>query len=783
MILESDVRWIWGSNLPEKDVYCAFRKEFFYEASMGRVFVELAADSTFALFVNGVRIPGSQFSDYPMQRTYSTLEITHAVRHGNNAIGIEVHYLGEKFHVYLPGTASLKAAVFSDKGKICVTDESWKCALAPGYRSGSGRVFTFQAGYIFDYDMSKAENWTDVGYDDSGWGNARVYSKEEYDPELSIRPVPQLLEFPEPDEKLCTCGTLLRFENESHTPAQASQADYLKAEEPWDCFNFGEPWEVNPWLLNISAGKSQWEYWSLKEVPANANGRYAIYDLGKEYCGYLKLKLKGSAGTIIDITNGEHLTRGRLLADRGRYNFTDRYVCADGEQEFIFPHRRYGCRYIELHITNITGPLEIGYAGIRPVQLPLPQESGFSSEDGELRRIDEISKRTMMLCMHEHYEDCPWREQALWNFDARIQMFVGYYLWGNYDFAATSLELMRRSYSNGFLSLTEPGISTRTIPMFSLAYIVALYERLLFGGAWNGMEKHLETVDKILDYAMSRKDGDFYYLEKDPKRLWHFYEWQGDLSHVETFPQSTWNIYLCEAMKAAAELHRFAGDAKRASELSEAAANLGGAVEGYFRDEQNYTLYKPGENEKHYELIQLLMLANKLVPEERKAVLWKALNAGYLMPVTSANLIFMLNGLMDCTPEARQFCDRRLMDMYRTMLNAGASTVWETEKGFRDMGGCGSLCHAWSAIAVAYERRYLLGVRPLDVAFGKYEVKIFPGHLTHAEGSVPTPRGMIYVKWSQRTDGLEIQVKSPEGCEIVKNEYPEYPVHSWHIEN
>lgn len=38
--------------------------------------------------------------------------------------------------------------------------------------------------------------------------------------------------------------------------------------------------------------------------------------------------------------------------------------------------------------------------------------------------------------MHEHYEDYPWREQALYAFDSRNQALYGYYAFGNYDFAA-----------------------------------------------------------------------------------------------------------------------------------------------------------------------------------------------------------------------------------------------------------------------------------------------------------------------------------------------------------
>ena len=39
---------------------------------------------------------------------------------------------------------------------------------------------------------------------------------------------------------------------------------------------------------------------------------------------------------------------------------------------------------------------------------------------------------------------------------------------------------------------------------------------------------------------------------------------------------------------------------------------------------------------------------------------------------------------------------------YGYMLEQGGTTFWETEKGWQDFDGAGSLCHGWSAIPVFY---------------------------------------------------------------------------------
>lgn len=55
------------------------------------------------------------------------------------------------------------------------------------------------------------------------------------------------------------------------------------------------------------------------------------------------------------------------------------------------------------------------------------QRIGRKFEDKTMRKIYDVSVYTLRQCMHEHYEDCPWREQALYTMDSRNQMLCGYY--------------------------------------------------------------------------------------------------------------------------------------------------------------------------------------------------------------------------------------------------------------------------------------------------------------------------------------------------------------------
>ena len=103
--------------------------------------------------------------------------------------------------------------------------------------------------------------------------------------------------------------------------------------------------------------------------------------------------------------------------------------------------RRIAGRYMEVFCDM---PVEIGYIGIRPVFYPVKlQKRTFA--DPLMQRIYDVSVDTLRMCMHEHYEDCPWREQALYALDSRNQMLCGYYAFKGHEFQRSSLLMIAKN--------------------------------------------------------------------------------------------------------------------------------------------------------------------------------------------------------------------------------------------------------------------------------------------------------------------------------------------------
>jgi hypothetical protein len=63
---------------------------------------------------------------------------------------------------------------------------------------------------------------------------------------------------------------------------------------------------------------------------------------------------------------------------------------------------------------------------------------------------------------------------------------------------------------------------------------------------------------------------------------------------------------------------------------------------------------------------------------------------------------YLYDALLQTDVNFLEFIIGDIKKKYGRMLDEGATTFWETEKGWRDFDNAGSLCHGWSAIPAYY---------------------------------------------------------------------------------
>ncbi|MEI8245300.1 MAG: family 78 glycoside hydrolase catalytic domain [Lentisphaerota bacterium] len=760
-----NARWIWRKPAEDDEhQYVCFRKEFSADdISRGKLYI--SADTDFVAYLNGQEIGRGQFSDYPEEKTYSEFQIESLLTPGMNVLCVLAYYCGADFSTYRKGRAGI-IAVLKNRAFEIVSDGSWKCIQAQAFQSGGLPRLTAQLGFVTMFDARNDSDWTNPDFDDSPWPAAEVRAGiiDGFWNKLSLRPVPPLTIGKRIPVQVVMQGVILR-KLELETFADTVAHDMMGHYPVSRIFEGIE----SEYISHLTLDGAEHAL-TFKPPEAPANGSFVVADLGSENTGFIDIELTAAAGTVIDISHGEHLLDGKVRNKIGPRNFTDRYICKDGLNHYVLPFRRIGGRYIQLNITCMKSPVSISYIGLRPLSLPLPPRGYFQSGDTLADRNYDIGVRTLELCMHEHYEDCPWREQALYTYDSRNQMLYGYYVWGNYDFAAVSLDLLGRGIrSDGLLELCAPAKVPITIPIFSFVWVAALKEYWLHSGSdtlFHKFDAQIEFMIGKIQELYNPKNG-LYRLKAD-KEMWHFYEWIPGLSGMGTSDNeyhAPYHLYFYEMLCSYAKMLQWSGQNSKAVKYLDMAAELQCVINRSFWDSLHNcyaTKLINGNLQERHEHIQVLAVYNKIVPEEKLPLLLQSIYSEKLAPMTFSAMPYMLRSMMLQTSEARKYVAAKLAGSFYPIVLSGATSLWETPTGAADFDGAGSLCHAWSSLPVYYYHAWVLGVRPLEPGFKKFLLSPCSGGFNAVKGSVATPSGFINVKWRESQNGLQLTATGPE---------------------
>ncbi len=446
-----------------------------------------------------------------------------------------------------------------------------------------------------------------------------------------------------------------------------------------------------------------------------------IYDLGRETVGYFGIRFRAPRGAVVTVHWSEHLREtpdaphGRtVVSSIGGRDFTLTLIASGDWDDFSNHMRRLGCRYLRV---TCDAPLVIERIGLYEAQYPvqvLPYDAGSCLR----RRIYDTCVRTLRLCMFEHYEDCPWREQSLYNMDSRNQMLCGYLAFGETRFARASLELFGQDRrGDGLLNICAPCRLGPPIPSFSLIYPIQMREYLdvsddlaLIRAYYGKMEAIFEAFE-----CRARTDG---LVPAFPERegYWNFYEWSPTLDGYDKSIHDTGAVDLCLnallsiAMTNMAHMAECLGYAEEAAGYVRQAEAINKAIRKVFYDEATglyrTTTARPGASMLG---CALAILCGAATPgQAREICAYLAAHDPMLVPVSLSMKVWVYDALLATDENA--YASHVLADIdgtYERMLACGATSFWETKKGAADFGWAGSLCHGWSAIPILYYHRLL----------------------------------------------------------------------------
>lgn len=430
-----------------------------------------------------------------------------------------------------------------------------------------------------------------------------------------------------------------------------------------------------------------------------------ILDFYKETVGFLDLDFYSDCEQKITFSYAEHLTDGKVQRFVETRDFSVEYVAKKGENKYLNPFLRLGCRYLQIESES---PIKINYVGLNKVVYPFSEKKELAIE-GDLKKIYQTAKYTLKMCAHDHYEDNPWREQAMYVLDSRNQMLCGYYLFDDNEYQRASLVTISKSQQeDGLLAICAPSSKKTAIPSFSLNFPVAVEEYISHTGDKGILNEVYGVCKDIINIFISRIDENDL-ISQFPYPYWNFYEWtkccgnSADLGRTENDEfvvkyDLLINTLFLYSLNSFEKLAKIMGE-----EISVDKEGIKKAVNREFLIDGKYVIDK--------DCMVCTKLGNSLAiltgVAQNPTELANKIKIGEGMEdITLSTATFMYDALLQADKNNVDFVLSDIRKKYNYMLDCGATTFWETIVGAKDFGNAGSLCHGWSAVPIYYFHKF-----------------------------------------------------------------------------
>ncbi len=549
---------------------------------------------------------------------------------------------------------------------------------------------------------------------------------------------------------------LLKFKKKFHFPGEKSEA----AADIWN-LTFSQ--KTAPGVPKIDNLESMFvDNGEFATVHPSEKDVEILLDFGQELVGYTEFEVDASAGVVMDFNCFEAINDGVIQWTWGnRSSF--RYVTRQGRQHFVTDWRR-GYRYVAMTLRNVTQPLKIRYIRTLMSTYPAVERGDFQCSDDRLNRIWKVGRHTLLCCMEDVFTDCPTYEQTYWVGDGRNEALISYIAYGEWPLAARCVKLPAQSLFRSKLPESQvPSGWQNILTAWSLLWVQMAHEYWLHSGDIGTLEEIYPSIAQTMRACKELSENEYKLLRID---AWNMFDWAGMDNGHQLVTHN--NMFLLAALKRTIEMAQVLSRQEDIPEWQAFAKQIRTNINNHLWSDPLGcyvdSIHDDGTQSKVIsQQTNTLALLYDVAPPERAARI-----TGYTTNppedmVTFGSPFAMFYLLEELAKEGR-FSDivDIIRDRWGFMLDAGATTFWETFPGYEKDVLTRSHCHAWSAAPTYFLSRYQLGVEPLEPGYTKALIAPQPADLIWCKGRMPTPHGEIIVDWRSSDDQFVLEVELPE---------------------
>jgi alpha-L-rhamnosidase len=508
-----------------------------------------------------------------------------------------------------------------------------------------------------------------------------------------------------------------------------------------------------------------------------------IFDLGQNFAGWARLRVRGPAGTKVKLRYGELLYPNGTLnvmtsvcgqiknGAENRENEcpqlayqSDSYVLSGRGDEVYLPHFTWhGFRYVEA--TGYPGtPSSAAVEGLR-LSADLQEAGTFACSNEQFNRIQTMVRWTFLSNVFSVQSDCPHRERFGYGGDA-VATCEAFML--NFDMAAFYAKMVRdfadAALADGSLTSVAPTVGFENEDQYR-GQTVAIGWQIVFPVLQDRLYRYYGDRRLIQEqYPVARRQLEF--LRTKAKN--HiFTECIGDHESLDPKPIALTStaFYYHQAMLVArfAKLLGKDDDAERYRQL---AARIRQAFIGKFFHAET------GRFDAGTQACQAFALHYNLLPPEHRQAVLKVLvdevqehHQGHVAAGIFGTQLLLETLCRLGRPEvACGIVNQKTFPGWGHMLDRGATTLWEHWE-FSD--NVFSHNHPMFGSISQWFFEDVGGIRAEEAAVGFNRIVIRPGvfgGLTYAKARYDSIRGRVVCDWQLRDGRLHMNVTIPFGA-------------------
>lgn len=490
--------------------------------------------------------------------------------------------------------------------------------------------------------------------------------------------------------------------------------------------------------------------------------RRVLIDLDDYYCAYPRITLSGGRDAVVKVNWAESLysfpadTPGEQPIEKGnRAQWAGKYFrgrgdtfIADGSEGRTFDTLWWQCgRWVEIVVQTADQPLTINTLEFHETRYPLQMDGRVELDDPRFNAVVPIMWRTLQMCAHETYMDCPHYEQLMYTGDTRLEALVTCLMTTDDRLPRKAITMFAQSCtSDGLTQSRYPASSEQVIPQFSLYFVAMLYDYALWRGDRKFVLEHMPRARSVLEVFIGRIDDRG--LVQWPEG-WNWIDWvpewdNGDPLHNPLEPNAINQWQFVYVLGLAAELERYAGENELADRLERIRRRVADRIIEHYWDESRGLFADSLKKDRFSEHAQCFALLSGVLDADRQA---RVIDGLLKAPDLARATIYFQHYLFEVYRLARRIdamLDR--MQLWFDLPAMGLKTCLEKPEPSR------SDCHAWGAHPLYHACASILGIRP--AALGAEQVVFEPslGPLQRAHGEFFIGKGRI-VADLERVDG------------------------------